>query len=485
MVIILYSGAFFSNPEKTSLLKNYIFLILFEILVITGFHAFWLLPAIIVDSISLPQGYSAIESVKFFSFARFSHGFTWMHPNFPDNVFGKVNEVSGLVFLIPLLAFSGLKANRKAVLYFSVIALVSAFFIKGTNEPFGDVYEWLFKNIPTFNWFRDSTKFFAPFSIAYTLLIGMSTEILFKYAVKKSIFLFVVCTGMFLIVWMPIYTGKINGTLTYRNTPEGLNVIDNVVSSDKSFGRILWIPSREMYGYEDINHPAISLTSLRRQPTCLQVFCIQNPKKYEKEFTIDNAKEEIDQDLAFLLDPYTETIFRSLGINYIIQSPDIDKSLYIYDRKFAPWMKEYYTQKITQVSWLQNPVVPNLYKLKEKTSLVHNSDDIRFIPFKVKMVSPIEYEVDLTDNKSNIIFAQAYNNQWILKQDDETIYSVPDRHGMTSFPFGNTKIGKATIYFKGQEIAYSGWIVSIISIAITIGLICIINIKRHKNEIAG
>ena len=98
--------------------------------ILAGFvHAFWILPILIfrVNPIeSLGSAYSSIASVKFFSFGDFSHALALLHPNWPENMFGKVYFLQPEFLLIPLLALSSLffikqkSDNRKMILFLSL-----------------------------------------------------------------------------------------------------------------------------------------------------------------------------------------------------------------------------------------------------------------------------------------------------------------------------------------------------------------------------
>lgn len=160
-------------------------------------HAFWILPVLLVHQNPLNQlgdAYTTIEAVKFFSFAKLENSITLLHPNWPENLFGKTYFLRPEFLFIPLLAFSSIlflnKKNKdkiqKFVLFFIILALVGIFLAKGSNEPFGDLYIWLFKYIPGFVLFRDSTKWYTLIALSYSMLIPFSLMEFSDYYERKK-----------------------------------------------------------------------------------------------------------------------------------------------------------------------------------------------------------------------------------------------------------------------------------------------------------
>lgn len=166
--------------------------VIFYIFIIPGIltillHAFWLLPLVILGqnpTESFAKIYSTIEAVKFFSFANFENSFSLLHPNWPENIFGKTYFMRPEFILLPILAFSSLLflnkfknlKEKRYVLFFSLLGLIGAFLAKGANEPFGEIYIWLFENFPGFVMFRDPTKWYVLIAISYSILIPYSIE---------------------------------------------------------------------------------------------------------------------------------------------------------------------------------------------------------------------------------------------------------------------------------------------------------------------
>src|SRR2546423_480536 len=64
------------------------------ILVVVCLHAFWLLPTVLIRENPISQlgsTYATESTVAYLSFAKFSYAFSLLHPNWPENIFGKVD----------------------------------------------------------------------------------------------------------------------------------------------------------------------------------------------------------------------------------------------------------------------------------------------------------------------------------------------------------------------------------------------------------
>ncbi len=181
--------------------KKFLLLILFTCIIpflsTAIILAFWTMPAFFAGGGSVSQldgGYViGNESVKFLSFAKFENTISLLHPNWPDNIFGKVGFMKPEFLVLPLLAYSSMlfidskdKARKKYILYFALVGILGAFLAKGANDPFGDVYLWLFNNLPGFNAFRDPSKWYILIALAYSVLIPYAIEKIYIVLNKKK-----------------------------------------------------------------------------------------------------------------------------------------------------------------------------------------------------------------------------------------------------------------------------------------------------------
>lgn len=202
VAIILLYGVLLVRHRRLSLLSavRYLLFVFVVPLLVSGFvHAFWILPAALTGSGVSSKGaqYTDPNALSFFSFADFSHALSLLHPNWPENLFGKVYFLQPEFLILPLLAFGSLlfitikklrvtsdglnmknpqPETRNPITYFILLALIGVFLTKGVNPPLGGVFSWMFTHVPGFVMFRDPTKFYLYVALGYSVLIPFTLE---------------------------------------------------------------------------------------------------------------------------------------------------------------------------------------------------------------------------------------------------------------------------------------------------------------------
>lgn len=89
-----------------------------------------------------------------------------------------VQEYRLTLFFLPALAFLGMLYYRRKryALFFGLGALFSLFLAKGPYPPFGEVYNWLFNNIPLFDKFVAPYRWLRITDFCYAFLGGMAVN---------------------------------------------------------------------------------------------------------------------------------------------------------------------------------------------------------------------------------------------------------------------------------------------------------------------
>ena len=215
--IILYLILHFIKSKET--LRSSLYILIYSLVIplgITGLlHAFWLLPLLFSGTSSINQQlgdiYTTTEAVKFFSFAKLENSLSLLHPNWPENIFGKVGFMKPEFLALPIVAYLSLlfinskfkiqNSNSKIILFFALLGLVGAFLAKGASEPFGQVYIWLFEYVPGFVMFRDPTKWYLFIAISYAVLLPFSVWKIWEKMSGKSLFknLFLILIILYLL----------------------------------------------------------------------------------------------------------------------------------------------------------------------------------------------------------------------------------------------------------------------------------------------
>ncbi len=258
-------------------------------------NAYWLFPLIVTHqnpAAQLDSAYTSSESVKFFSFAKFEDTFSLLHPNWPENIFGKVYFFREEFIFLPFLAFSTLlfisrrksgiaKQEKVSILFFCFLALVGAFLGKGAQDLFGTVYIWLFSHMPGFGLFRDPTKWYTLVALSYSMLVPWVISQIYRLLAgsirmrlssfnfentsrtfnPQTLFLLIIL-GYLLFLIRPAVAGNLGGTLQNTVVPPGYDQLAQMLSRDTTFYRTLWFPTTQRFGYSTYTHPALSSAEL-------------------------------------------------------------------------------------------------------------------------------------------------------------------------------------------------------------------------------
>lgn len=221
-------------------------------------NIYWILPALFErQNLNMPI-VNGVNQASWLSFTNIGHALLILQPHWWSNQFGIVTPLRPEFYILTFLAFFALfvKSKNKDVNFWFLVAVVAAFLVKGTNPPFEKVYSLFFTYIPGFSLFRDSTKFFFILVLAYTFLIGITTQYLIK---KKYIFRAVVALFVIYVfsLMLPFLKGNMNGILSQPPNQNLFMQTSQYFSTDNSFSRILWLPSRPLLGYGSIKHPLV------------------------------------------------------------------------------------------------------------------------------------------------------------------------------------------------------------------------------------
>ncbi len=175
-----------------------------------------------------------------------------------------------LFWLIPIGVCAALIIERKntQVVFFAVVAVLGILLSKQTSQPFGALYPFLFENLPGFNAFRESTKFYYLVALGYTVVLAALIVSLanMKGRVRFSrplyITVLVIIGGMALLNALPYITGSMNKLLTPRTMPADYARIADKLDKDQGYYRTLWVPIAPRWSYFSSTHPRVNATNL-------------------------------------------------------------------------------------------------------------------------------------------------------------------------------------------------------------------------------
>lgn len=438
-------------------------------LIITGIlHMFWIFPTLVMRENPLQQLgaiYSTTGAVRFFSFGKFEYAFGLLHPNWPENIFGKVGFMKPEFLLLPLLAYGSLlflkKTQKKETLYilfFALLGLIGIFLAKGANDPFGDVYLWFFQHVPGFVMFRDPTKWYFFIVLSYTMLIPFTVSKVYGLIQKHyakwyvaQIFVGVIVAYLLFLIW-PALSRQLTGTFQPHTIPTEYKTLEKLLLSQNNFSRTLWIPTIQRFGYYSNTHPAISAQDF---------------------FSVTSVSEVLD----ILQKKGTENMLQEAGVKYVIIPYDSEREIFIKDRKYNNELYFSTIQKVSSIPWLTslsgfgNIAIFELPNPKNHFWLQGQSE------VSYTFLNQTKYLVNVknVEKGERLIFSERYNNGWKMSTDTTVIDSEQYHTIYNSFFLPRSGTYTLTVFFSPQKWVDIGVRISAIASSIVlIGLIGII-----------
>jgi hypothetical protein len=472
--------------NKILIIFNTFFYLLIIPLGITALiHAFWLIPLAIIRQNPLSNLgliYSSSSAVKFFSFARIENTISLLHPNWPENIFGKVYFMRPEFLLLPILAFASLLfinkvknlQEKKYVLFFTLLGIIGIFLAKGANDPFDGVYIWMFEHIPGFMMFRDATKFYVLVALSYSILIPFTVLKVYEYLKSKNLSknklinlqnLFLGTVIIYLLVLIrPAILGQLNGTFKPTSIPDGYLKFEKYITSQNKFFRTFWVPQFQRFGFYSNAHPVIS----------------------GKDFYNVTSAEEVVKELK---NKNTEKKLQEMAVKYVIVPYDSKGEIFLKDRKYD---EKAYLKTITEVSkidWLKRvegfDKIAVFEVLNPKghfyidTEIGLNNGSVSY-----KYINPTEYKVTVKNviRRDVLVFSESFDSKWIIKNEVD-INSQRHNKLFNSFKLPKDGTYNLTVYYEPQKWVNIGLTVSTLSLIIVVFTLIVITLKeKFKNK---
>lgn len=408
-------------------------------------NLFWILPLLVFGTGIENYGdvYTKSSSVSFFSFARFENSFSLLHPNWPENLFGKVYFQRWEFLLIPLMAFSSMfyaiGKDKIRIGYFVILALVGIFLAKGTNEPFGFVYTWLFDSIPGFVSFRDPTKFYMLIVLSYSVLIPITiNKVLQSIKQRPLYYLFIFgLLAYLLIILKPAWDGTLTGIYRQSSIPQEYQELSNFINSDTSFYRTLWVPQFQRFGFTSALHPAA---------TPINLFHTLDAKIIRSKIS-NNSSEEI---------------LREASIRYVILPLDSEGEIFLDDRKYSELEYKKYFNSLESAKYLSRvkrigKVV--IYEVRDPFPLFYLPETKKTVSYKV--ISQTQYRLTLPPDSSGktLHFSMSMDRGWRLRMGSVEVSPMQKRN-ISSFTIPDSKTNEAIVYFAPANLSRYGLLIT-------------------------
>lgn len=227
--------------------------LLIQLLGVLIIHLYWIIPMLRTPSV-IGERLSQVSTgiLQFLSFATFSQTISLLHPNWPENIFGKVYFMQPEFLLIPIIAFwvflFGDPKTKRTAFSYGLLAIVGAFLAKGTQEPFGGIYQWLFESVPGFWLFRDSTKFYLWIVLA------------FAYLIPKSRIPPVLIIILWTLLIRQALTHDLGGTFRPQPIEAEYLKVKELIKDLPDGAQTFWYPSVSRFAFYSTEHPAVPLS---------------------------------------------------------------------------------------------------------------------------------------------------------------------------------------------------------------------------------
>jgi len=311
---------------------------LFGILFVSFFlNLFWIIP----NFIYYQQEFSFIATeplASFLSFAKFENSLSLLHPNWPENIFGKVGFMKPEFIPLAIVAyislpFINIKNKKQAliIISFALIGLMGSFLGKGVNPPLGGVYEF-FSTLPGSSLFRDPTKFYILTATSYSVIIPLSVYYLYQILNKRTKFLGVIFVWIFLFyisfLLKPVFFGELSGTFEPKKVPNEYIKFKNFITEQNEAFNYLSVPESQRFLYSSRQNSAIGVRDLFASENIASVPAILNKNSAKKTLMEENIK-------------------------YIVVPYDLLGEIFVADRKYDNKLYIGMINSFKEFDWLQ------------------------------------------------------------------------------------------------------------------------------------
>ncbi|MBI5613789.1 hypothetical protein HY947_02605 [Candidatus Gottesmanbacteria bacterium] len=453
---------FFFQISSISWLKDRLLYLGISFFFAFGLLSWWLLPFVFSPHETLSSmGLSSVSlsAVRYFSFAPFEHAISLLHPNWPENIFGKIHFLQPEFLLLPFLAFLSLsfihKSETKRYLYigFVITALVGAFLAKGSQPPFGNIYEYLYMHVPGFSLFRDPTKFLLLVALSYSVLIPYTLQrfaeiIKTKYGNKKERTVVGILILFFIFLWgtvhREIFTPGLGGTFQEHGVNIEYTQLKDFLLKDKEFGRMLWVPTTHKLGFSSGLHPSISAMDVLKSTNSAELFDrLQNSETLRK--------------------------LEEWAVSYIVVPEDTSAEIFATDRR--------YDDKKYQEALRAMEIVPGFHVAAQLGKIVVFQSNLPVrhvwiigdgnisVSAEYKKLSNTSYILDkpIGITLTALYLSERYDPGWVARIGDLRIASTKTDTNINMFNIPDGASDSILIEYEPQKYVIAGMILSILT----------------------
>ena len=424
-----------------------------------------------------------------------------------------------IIYGLILIGMVRRRINNISIVLMSVF-LTCLLFVKGAQEPFGQIYLFLYNYFPLFRIFRSPDSKFSfgiVLVLAILLLIVASTY-------RKKIFVGLL-TLVILIQGGLLFTGTaIIGENTKTSSdrivtiPPEYNQVADIINNDSKYGYILSLPGSAFTQFRLENDKNYIGQDMLAKISALPFLYTAGGGGISSE-----AFNQLNESIKL----QNVESFKNFPIRYVLLRKDVEDTENIGD------IKDIKDIKIASISAQLKNEITDSYRLiidNDKLSLFINDFSKPIVEGKnvqFERISPVKYSVFIKNVSSQFLltFNQSFNKGWIILPEDIKedckrnvlsmifteigyfwkkplfvnthtqvggyengwSFSAADiRQHLPSSAYHVNNDGTVDIslqiYFKQQSLFYNGIIVSVSYVSILIVLLIFINTKKYVKK---
>jgi hypothetical protein len=403
--------------------------------------------------------FSALSTHQVYDFFRLIGFWAWdSQMYFPYSSEYNTSFVLILSFLLPVCLFSSLILYKKNkwILFFSGLSLVGIFLAKGTVEPFGLVYNYLFLHFPGFFMFREPFAKFTPLIVfSYSVLLGMSISGIWgkigQYQisiVKKTgiqVILIICVILVILINAFPLVTGEVirdssDGPMRsfYISVPSYWLEISNWSANNPEDTRIFLTPNKGygiVYNWSNGFNGEAGVVYLDKM-TLKARASLSVRTDQMIDYTYGNLKLDNKNNASHILG--------LLNCRYLLQQNDVD---WIWGETYSPDQMKLILNQSNNITKIHSFGNLDLYQIDDSLVVPHIYAATNYIIVNGTTDSLVDYILQ-NDMSSKIIFlssdlssTQQNNLQSVTRKPTETYFSYDK----------NLQIGQNTLLISNPE----------------------------------
>jgi polysaccharide pyruvyl transferase WcaK-like protein len=233
---------------------------------------FWLIPFITTKTVF---GSDVLNRTLFGNeYFKLRYAVSLYHPFWTGNKINwfELQNVNPIYYVIPAFSLLGIGIlfylkKYKIGFFLLLLTILGVTLSKQIDNPFPEIYPWMFNNFPGFRAFREATKFYFVLVFCYSILIGLALDWIFKMKesiLKIGLYTVIICAVIITSIWniLPYINLNIGSMSISRSIPNVYKELNYINESNKDYYRTVWLPRKPRWVQQTNSKPQISFIDL-------------------------------------------------------------------------------------------------------------------------------------------------------------------------------------------------------------------------------